>query len=119
LIPRFGGKGASRCCHLPFFHDCSSIRHSSNARIVNLIGSPPSPMRPGLVAAVRLATLLRPQPNHQPINQLVIQPQRVRDLVGFDENRPRFRRRREANESLIAEPVPDSVQHAVGIRELR
>jgi hypothetical protein len=39
LIPRFGRQGASRCCHLPFFHDCSGIRHSSNARIVNLIGA--------------------------------------------------------------------------------
>ena len=35
--------------------------------------------------------LLQPQPNQQPIQQLVIQPQRIRDLIGFDKDRPRFR----------------------------
>jgi hypothetical protein len=41
--------------------------------------------------AVRLA-VLQVQTSQQPIEQFIIQIQQVRDLVGFDEDRPRFRR---------------------------
>jgi hypothetical protein len=80
--------GLPRSSELHLEHSILSFNKlRSHAWRIDILGWAAAEGRPtGDLVSYPASLKIQPQPNHQPIEQLVIQIQSVRDLVGFDEH---------------------------------